>query len=141
MIQTIPKIRRYSELSNLTTIKDRYDYLKLDGLVGRRTFGWDRRFNQIFYHSYEWRRIRDFVIVRDNGCDLGILGFEIHDKILIHHMNPIQIDDIRNANPNILNPEFLISVSDRTHQAIHYGTSSLLPQVLTRRKPGDTQLW
>lgn len=133
--------KMYSELKLLRTIEERYEYLKLDGVVGKKTFGWDRFYNQDFYHSTEWKRIRDYVIVRDNGCDLGIPGFEIRSKILIHHMNPIWIDDLKHGNPDIINPEFLITTSQRTHQAIHYGDISLLPQVPIRRKPGDTKIW
>lgn len=135
------KVRAYSELKKLETIEDRYEYLKLMSSVGKETFGWDRYFNQRFYHSTEWKRVRDIVIIRDHGCDLGILGFEIHGKLLIHHMNPIWIDDLKSGNQDILDPEFLITVSDRTHQAIHYGTRSLLPQVHIPRKLGDTKLW
>lgn len=134
-------IKTYSELKVLSTIEERYKYLKLSGQVGKETFGWDRRFNQIFYGSREWKDVRDYVIIRDEGCDLGILGYEIHDKILIHHMNPIWIDDIKNRNRNILNPEYLITSSHRTHQAIHYGDISLLPQIPITRKPGDTKFW
>lgn len=128
-------------MEKLKSFEERYDYLKLTGIVGKRTFGWDRYFNQRFYHSSEWLRVRDIVIVRDLGCDLGVDGFEINDKVLIHHMNPIWIEDLRTKNQEILNPEFLISVSSRTHQAIHYGDKSLLPQVPIIRRPGDTKLW
>jgi hypothetical protein len=128
-------------LRELKTIEERYQYLKLDGVVGKQSFGWDRHFNQRFYHSLQWKRTRDSVIFRDSGCDLGISGFEIHDKIIIHHMNPIWIEDLRNNNPDILNPEFLITTCERTHQAIHYGDASLLPQVPLIRQPGDTKLW
>ncbi len=134
-------IRRYSELENLLTLDERYDYLRLNGVVGKETFGWDRYFNQRFYHSIEWKQVRDKVIVRDNGCDLGIPDFEIHGKILIHHMNPIWIDDLKRGNPDIIDPEFLICVSERTHQAIHYGDISLLPQKPIVRFQGDTKLW
>lgn len=134
-------IRRYSELKELDTIEHRFDYLKLDGVVGKQTWGWDRYFNQRFYRSVEWKRIRDIVIIRDNGCDLGVDGFEVHGKILIHHMNPIWIDDLKHSNPDILDPEFLIVTSELTHQAIHYGDRSLLPQVPIPRKKGDTKLW
>lgn len=134
-------IRRYSELTKLTSLEDRFNYLRLNGRVGKETFGWDRYFNQRFYHSVEWKRVRDIVIVRDNGCDLGIDGFEIRSHILIHHMNPIWIEDLRHGNPDILDPEYLITTSDRTHQAIHYGDISLLPQVPIVRRPGDTRLW
>lgn len=134
-------IRSYSELRRLVTIEDRFDYLKLNGVVGKQTWGWDRYFNQRFYCSAEWKRVRDIVIVRDNGCDLGVPGFEIRSKILIHHMNPIWIEDLKHHNPDILDPEFLITTCDRTHQAIHYGDKSLLPQVPISRKQGDTKLW
>lgn len=135
------KIKKYSELKDILTLEGRFDYLRLQGIVGKESWGWDRYFNQRFYRSLEWKRIRDKVIARDNGCDLGIDGFEIHDKILVHHMNPIWIDDIVDRNPEILNPEYLISVSNLTHQAIHYGDKSLLPQVPIVRRPGDTSLW
>lgn len=135
------KIRRYSELKRLETIEDRYNYLKLNGIVGKQSWGWDRYFNQRFYRSIEWKKTRDLVILRDNGCDLGIPGFEIHEKILIHHMNPIWIDDLKTHNDDIIDPEFLISTCERTHQAIHYGDISLLPQVPIIRLPGDTKLW
>lgn len=133
--------RRYSDLKKLVTLEDRYSYLRLGGQVGKETFGWDRHINQIFYHSSEWKRVRDFVIIRDAGCDLGISGYEIQDKILIHHMNPILVKDIKDRNPDILNPEFLICTSYRTHQAIHYGDKNLLPRIPEQRKPGDTKLW
>lgn len=135
------KIRRYSDLEELKTIESRYEYLKLTGLVGKSSFGFDRYLNQKFYRSTEWKNVRNFVIVRDQGCDLGILGFEIHDKILIHHMNPIERSDLIIGNNDIINPEFLICVSMMTHQAIHYGDKSLLPLVPIQRKPGDTNLW
>lgn len=134
-------IKRFSELKDLKSIELRYEYLKLPGQVGRSTFGSDRYLNQKFYKSNEWRQVRNYVISRDNGCDLGIPGFEIHDKILIHHMNPLQINDLIDGNLDIINPEFLISVSSMTHQAIHYGDKTLLPVVPVLRKPGDTRLW
>ena len=134
-------VRSYLELKELKMIEERYQYLKLNGIVGKQSFGWDRYFNQRFYHSLAWKRVRDRVIIRDSGCDLGITGFEIRDKIIIHHMNPIWIEDLRSGNQDILNSEFLICTSDRTHQAIHYGDESLLPQVPIVRKPGDTNLW
>lgn len=134
-------IRQYSVLKRFNTLEERYEYLKLTGVVGKKTFGWDRYFNQRFYHSMEWKRVRDLVILRDEGCDLGIPGFEIHDKLLIHHMNPIWIEDLRSGNPEILDPEFLITTCDRTHQAIHYGDKSMLPQAPIVRIPGDTKLW
>jgi len=134
-------IRRYSELIELKTLEERYDYLKIGGNVGERTFGWDRHFNQTFYKSAEWTRVRREVIVRDLGCDLGVPGYEIGGRILIHHMNPMGINDLRIGNPDILNPEFLICTSNQTHQAIHYGDAALLPQIPIVRSPGDTKLW
>lgn len=136
-----PKIRCYSDLVQLETIEQRFEYLKLGGKVGKQTWGWDRYFNQRFYQSTEWKRVRDAVIIRDGGCDLGIPGFEVREKILIHHMNPIILEDLQHGNPQILDPEFLITTSDRTHQAIHYGDVSLLPVVPVERRPGDTKLW
>jgi len=135
------KIRTYSDLLKLETLEDRFNYLKLGGKVGRQTWGFDRYFNQKFYHSLEWKRIRDIVIIRDNGCDLGIPGYEINDKILIHHMNPILIEDLTKGNQDILNPEFLVCTSNITHQAIHYGDIDLLPQKPIIRVAGDTKLW
>jgi hypothetical protein len=133
--------RNYTTLFSLPTIRERYEYLKLRGTVGTTTFGWDRYFNQRFYHSAEWKQIRNTVILRDHACDLGVVGYEIQDKILIHHMNPIWVEDLHEHNQDILNPEFLISVSHRTHQAIHYGDNSLLPAPLIERQRGDTKLW
>jgi hypothetical protein len=134
-------IRTYSDLRSLTTLEDRFKYLALHGSVGRSTFGFDRYLNQNFYRSSQWRQIRNHVIVRDNGCDLGIDGYEIHDSVYIHHMNPMTVDDLEGDNPNILDPEFLISVTHRTHNAIHYGDLNLLPRPFVERKPGDTKLW
>lgn len=135
-------IRTYSELIKFKTFEDRYKYLRLYGEVGKDTFGHSRYLNQDFYRSREWKRIRDEVIVRDNGCDLGVDGFEIYDRIYIHHMNPITIEDYADYNiERLLNLETLICVSFNTHQAIHYGDESLLPQIPIERKPGDTKLW
>lgn len=134
-------IKRYSELVNLRSIEERFDYLKLHGSVGQETFGWERYANQVFYKSPEWRKIRDEVIFRDDGCDLGIPGYEIGGKILVHHMNPVVTTDLKYRNPQVLDPEFLICVSFQTHQAIHFGDRSLLPQVPIVRTPGDTKLW
>jgi len=134
-------IRTYSNLRKLNTLLDRYSYLKLSGSVGIETFGMDRYLNQKFYKSAEWKRVRDFVIIRDEGCDLGLPNFPIFEKIIIHHMNPIILKDITLRNRDILNPEFLISTSNRTHQAIHYGDESLLPIIPIQRKPQDTKLW
>jgi len=134
-------IRNYSDLSQLTTFRERYEYLRLDGIVGEETFGFDRYLNQIFYKSNEWKSIRDFVIVRDNGCDLGVEGCEIHGKILIHHMNPISPDDIIKRSDFLLNPDYLISTVLATHNAIHYGDECLLVSVPTERTKNDTCPW
>lgn len=135
------QIRSYSELRRLTTFKERFDYLKLHGRVGDSTFGFDRYMNQRFYTSFEWRQLRRRVILRDNGCDLGIEGYEIHRGLHIHHMNAITVQDLVHGNPDILDPEFLITVTHQTHNAIHYGDERLLPRQLVERKPGDTKLW
>lgn len=135
------KIRSYSELSTLHTFDERFEYLKLGGSVGRSTFGFDRWVNQKFYASYHWKRARDQVIVRDMGCDLGILGYEIHVEILIHHMNPISLDDITHGEEWIIDPEYLITTTKTTHNAIHYGSNSLIPKVTLERTPDDTKLW
>ena len=134
-------IRRYSELRHIPTFEERFDYLKLNGSVGRETFGFDRYINQRFYTSKEWRDIRHHVIARDLGLDLGAEGYEINSRILIHHMNPIVVDDILHKNYDILDPEFLITTCHNTHNAIHYGDSSLLPKPLVERSRGDTKLW
>lgn len=134
-------IRTYSELSKLKTFKERYEYLRLGGVVGTDTFGFDRYLNQIFYRSPEWKSIRNFVIVRDNGCDLGVDGHEIHGKILIHHMNPISVEDILKRRDSLLNPEYLISTILNTHNAIHYGDASLLVDTPIERRPNDTTPW
>lgn len=135
------KIRTYKELSRLDTFNERYEYLKLNGVVGEDTFGFDRWVNQEFYRSRQWKSIRNEVIVRDNGCDLGIPGFEIHRGLLVHHMNPVLMNDIIHGEEWILDPEFLITTSHRTHNAIHYGDESLLPREPVVRRSGDTTLW
>lgn len=134
-------IRTYRELSRLQTFDERFEYLKLKSYVGRDTFGFDRYLNQRFYTSREWRNIRQHVIARDLGCDLGIEGYEIFDKIIIHHMNPIDPDDITHGNPDIINPEFLITTTHQTHNAIHYGDPTQIPHQFVERRPGDTKLW
>lgn len=134
-------IKTYSELSKLSSFKGRYEYLKLDGIVGKNTFGFDRYLNQIFYRSQRWKQIRDLVIVRDNGCDLGVDGYEIHGRILIHHMNPITLEDIQKESEYLLNPEYLISVTHNTHNAIHYGDASLLASNPIMRTKNDTCPW
>lgn len=135
------RTRTYSELRWLLTFDERYDYLKLGGEVGRSTFGFDRWINQQFYRSHEWHRVRDVVILRDNGCDLGIAGHEIHSQLMVHHMNPITSQDLENREEWVLDPEFLITTTHRTHNAIHYGDNSLLPKPPVERRPGDTKLW
>ena len=134
-------IRRYKNLSRINTFMERYKYLKLDGIVGETTFGFDRYLNQILYTSKRWRKTRDEIIIRDNGCDLGIEGYEIHREILVHHMNPITLEDIENDSDDIYNPEFLICTTFNTHRAIHYGDEKLLPAVLIERRPNDTCPW
>lgn len=136
-------IRTYSELRRLDTFEERYRYLALRGQVGAATFGFDRWINQQFYTSREWKQIRQVVILRDEGCDLGIPGYEVHNRIIIHHMNPLTPQDIVHGegNKDSLDPEFLISVTHRTHNAIHYGDESLLARPLIPRQRGDTKLW
>ena len=134
-------IRTYRELRRIDGFDARFDYLRLRGAVGRATFGSERYVNQAFYTSREWKQIRHHVIARDLGADLGVEGFEIHDKIIIHHMNPMTVEHITHGDGSILDPEFLISVSQRTHNAIHYGDERLLPRQLAARTPGDTTLW
>jgi hypothetical protein len=134
-------IRRYSDLKLLATFEERYQFLRITGSVGRSTFGYDRVFNQEFYRSTEWRLARRQVIVRDNGRDLGIEGFEIGGVITVHHMNPLTLNDIENNIRRILDPEYLICVSGSTHLAIHYGDESNLIRLSKPREPGDTNLW
>ena len=133
--------RRYSELKNIKTYAERFDYLRAGGKVGDSTFGFERYLNQSFYKSTEWIRARRQVIIRDNGCDMGVEGYDISGPIVIHHMNPITPEDLEHFNPDILNPEYLVCVSVQTHKAIHYGDSSLLPKTYTPRTPNDTCPW
>lgn len=135
------KHRTYSELVRHKTFEDRFDYLVLHGQVGEQTFGFDRWMNQRFYTSREWRNVRAYVIARDDGCDLGVPGYDIHLQLLIHHINPLTPRDLENGEEWILDPEFLITTTKRTHNAIHYGDRSLLPQPFVQRVPGDTRLW
>ena len=135
------KIRTYSELSRIVCFEDRFRYLALHGQVGDTTFGFDRYINQKFYGSTQWRQIRHHIIARDLGCDLGIEGYEIHSRLIIHHMNPMAAIDITEGRSNVLEPEFLITTTHRTHNAIHYGDERLLPKQFTERRPGDTKLW
>ena len=134
-------IRSYSELRRLKTFEDRYAYLRIGGLVGKETFGFDRYLNQGFYRSAAWKRARDLTIIRDDGCDLGISDRVIYDRILVHHMNPVKPEDFNEYDPSLLDPEYLICVSHSTHNAIHYGDSSLLVSLPRVRQPGDTKLW
>lgn len=134
-------IRTYSELITIPTFEERFEYLKLDGVVGEETFGFDRYLNQAFYRSEEWRRIRDLVIIRDNGCDLGVPGREIYGRILIHHMNPITKEDVINGSDFLLNPEYLICTIKNTHDAIHYSDERILITAPIERTPNDTCPW
>lgn len=135
------KIKSYSELITLPTFEERFKYLQLNGTVGKDTFGFDRYLNQIFYRSQRWKSIRDLIIIRDNGCDLGVQGYEIHGRILIHHMNPITLEDLENESDYLLNPEYLICVTHNTHNAIHYGDENLLIKLPPERRPNDTCPW
>lgn len=134
-------IRTYSELITLPTFEERFKYLKLNGKVGEETFGFDRYLNQIFYKSYAWLKVRDSVIIRDCGCDLGISGREIYGKILVHHMNPIEDKDLINKNDIILDQEYLICTTKNTHDAIHYGDTDLLFTDPIIRSKNDTCPW
>ena len=133
--------KSYSELILFNTFKERFEYLKLYGIVAEETFGYERYLNQIFYKSKEWAEVRDFVIVRDNGCDLGVEGYEIHGRIYIHHMNPIFLEDVETESDFLLNPEYLICVTHMTHNAIHYGDESLLILPPVERSANDTCPW
>lgn len=134
-------MRTYTELSQLKTFDERYEYLNLDGQVGITTFGNERYLNQVFYKSKIWLDTRRRVILRDNGLDLGCIGYEIFGNILVHHMNPITIQDILDRNPDIFNPEYLISCSHETHNAIHYGNINSAVPIMSERTPNDTCLW
>ncbi|QFP94972.1 HNH endonuclease [Arthrobacter phage NapoleonB] len=134
-------IRTYSELIQYNTFEDRFNYLALKGSVAAQTFGHERYLNQDFYRSRAWKQVRRDVIARDLGCDLGLKGFEIHDKIIVHHMNPMSADNIIHGDQDILNMEYLISVTHKTHNGIHYGDDSVIPKPYVERRPGDTRLW
>lgn len=135
-------MKTYNDLIKLTTFKDRFLYLKIGGVVGEDTFGFNRYLNQYFYTSKEWRQLRNSIIVRDNGCDLGIEGYEIKSNILIHHIEPITISDIKNRDAKLLDPNNLICVSKRTHDAIHFGDESILyNNLVIERFPNDTSPW
>lgn len=134
-------MRTYSELSELDTMNDRFDYLVLDGEVGYATFGYDRWVNQSFYHSREWKQARSFVIARDEGNEMGLFDCPIRGRIHVHHLNPITLEDLEGATDNMFDPENLICVSQSTHNAIHYGDKSHLPKEPVARSTGDTRLW
>jgi len=137
------KIRTFSELTRLKTFEDRYQYLRLVGTVGESTFGYDRYLNQMLYTSRRWLRTRDIIIVRDHGCDLGVNSkdYEIHGRIIIHHINPVTIEDIEAEYGELFNPDFLVCTSHNTHLAIHFGSESLLPQMPIERRPNDMCPW
>lgn len=134
-------IRTYSELIQLPTFEERFEYLRLDGSVGQATFGYDRYLNQILYNSPEWKHFRRDIIIRDNGCDLACEGYEIRGRIIIHHINTISIEDIVNRNPMVFDPENVITTTHNTHNAIHYGDKELLVTVPIERSANDTCLW
>lgn len=134
-------IRTYSELVKFRTFAERFEYLKLAGCVGQSTFGFDRYLNQALYHSRRWQDLRNKIIIRDDGCDLAMDGYYICDKVIIHHINPITVEDIENQSEEIFNPDFLVCVSSQTHNAIHFGDERLLPRNPITRIPGDTKLW
>lgn len=134
-------LRTYSDLSRLETFEERFDYLALTGQVGTSTFGFDRYLNQRFYSSVEWKKVRNIVLARDGACDLGVEGFEIRYMPLIHHINPIQPRDLEEYNPDILDPEFLITTTKNTHNAIHFGDRSRLTTQVVERQPNDQAPW
>lgn len=134
-------LRTYSELITLPTFKERFQYLQLSGSVGANTFGYDRYLNQLFYRSPEWKQLRDEIIIRDNGCDLAMDGYDIYGRIIIHHLNPLAKDDILNRSEYLLNPEFLVCTTHNTHNAIHYGDESLLITEPIVRSRNDTCPW
>lgn len=134
-------MKTYSELLLLPTLEERFDYLKLDGSVGTDTFGFDRYLNQSLYRSQKWRSLRNYVISRDNGNDLGVEGYEIRGRILIHHIEPLTLDDVMSMSGKIFDMDNLICVSHQTHNAIHYGDSALLPKNPIERRPNDTSPW
>jgi hypothetical protein len=135
------KSRTYSELRRLDTFEERFRYLELRGVIGFATFGFDRWMNQRFYKSQEWQLVRDAVIVRDNGCDLGIPGYEVYSGLIVHHMNPLSVNDLIGNEEWVIDPEFLITTSLQTHNAIHYGDENQIPRGPIERKVGDTKLW
>lgn len=134
-------IRTYSEMLTFPTLEERFRYLQLKGSVGKDTFGYDRYLNQILYHSEEWKSFRNGIIIRDNGCDLACEGYEIHKRILVHHIDPITVEDVLNRNPKVFDPENVVCVSHMTHNAIHYGDENLLITAPVERSPNDTCPW
>lgn len=134
-------LKTYSEMCRHNSFTDRFEYLKLGGSVGAATFGYDRYINQEFYSSWEWKSVRQQVILRDNGCDLGMDGYEIHTQLLVHHINPMSPNDVIHQEAWILEPNFLITTTKETHNAIHYGDRSLLRTPFVARSSGDTKLW
>lgn len=137
----VMKVRTYSELITLPTFEERFKYLQLSGSVGADTFGFDRYLNQIFYKSKEWKNLRNQIIIRDNGCDLAVEGYDIYERVIIHHMNPITKDDVLNRSDILMNPEYLICTTHSTHNAIHYGNEEPLPRAPIVRTPNDTCPW
>jgi hypothetical protein len=135
------KTRSYSELRRRLSFEERFEYLSLGGEVGKATFGFDRWINQHFYRSREWKQVRDQVVFRDRACDLGVPGYEIHRRLLVHHMNPLLAEDLQHGESWILDPQYLITTTHRTHNAIHYGDDSLISRPPVQRQPGDTRLW
>ena len=140
-MMTIMLNKSYEELITIPTYIDRFKYLQIKNAIGKETFGYDRYLNQILYHSNEWKKFRRDIIIRDNGMDMGFDGYEIGSRIIVHHINPITIDDVRNHNPCVFDPNNVICVSHNTHNAIHYGDSELLFIELVERKPNDTSPW
>lgn len=135
------RVRCYAELRTFATYEERYKYLRVSSQVGVATFGFERHLNQGFYTSTQWRHVRNIVIARDSGCDMGVDGYEIYDRVIIHHMNPMKVQDILEGDERTLDPEYLICVTLRTHNAIHYGDENNLIKPLVARRPGDTKLW
>lgn len=135
------KLRTYRELNRIHTFEERFEYLKLGGEVGAETFGFDRWLNQDFYHSFEWKSVRALIIARDLGCDLGVDGYEIHEKLLVHHINPITPADLNDGAEIALDMDNLITTCHQTHNALHYGTESAIRRDPVTRRPGDTKLW
>ena len=141
MKTTTGNIRTYSEIITLKTYEERFDYLKIGGQVGLETFGYDRYLNQILYNTKQWKKFRREIIIRDNACDLACEGYEINYRILVHHINPITVEDIINRSPMIFDPENAITTTHRTHNAIHYGDKNLLVLQPMERTPNDTCPW